>query len=83
MIKVAQDIIADKAAKKGFRKISYKDVYFDPEGWAEANKFMPADCDLVTIRSKEREIPAWAIGSSWDGYRVKDSEVITHWKITE
>jgi hypothetical protein len=63
---------------------SYKDVEYDIDGWADVNKYLPDDFDLVFMRLKRnRTIPGWVNGSTWEGLRFKNDDVVLFWKKNE
>jgi len=80
-LKVARDVVKYiKNGEEKKRKLSYRDVKFDPDGWSDAKLFLPADFDLVFIKTKEKTYSGWSTGSKWDGLKHKlDSEVL-YWK---
>lgn len=81
MMKVGCNKIIDKKTGKQ-RKFSYADIDYETNKWVDASKFLPADFDLVYIKTPKRikTIPAWSVGSNWDGLNIKIDEKITHWK---
>lgn len=67
--------------KLGTRHITYRDVKFDSNGWADASLFIPPDYELMHLKtSLKRTIPGWAVGHNWDSYRIKDGEQVLFWK---
>lgn len=83
MIKVGKDRISDYSKKNGYRIANYKDVIYDFDDWVDANKFIPMDFDLVTLRSNNKEFKGWSVGMSWDGYRHTGKEEILQWRKAE
>jgi hypothetical protein len=80
-MKVGLDEVYDeKTGKK--RKFTYSDVEYDADKWVDASKFLPADFDLVFIKSLSRKeaISGWSIGKKWDGLHIKPEEKILFWK---
>ena len=75
-----QIIIVDKTYKTNKKKISYKDVGYDCEGWADAKKFLPACYDLCILKTKTRNLNGWHTGSIWDGSKIKSNEDVLCWK---
>ncbi len=62
-------------------KYTYKDIDFDARGWADATKFIPKDFDLVSFRLQDgKYICGWHTGTGWDGYKLKDEDVILKWR---
>jgi hypothetical protein len=78
MIKVGKSEIITKNDKK--RKATYSDVYFDPDGWADAKEYMPQDYDLVRFKTKEATFNGWCAGRKWDGLRVEGDPQVLYWK---
>lgn len=79
MLKVGVDIIKDK--KKGKqRKFSYTDVEYDCDDWADAAKYLPADYDLVHLKTEKKTISGWRSGNVWAGLRLKGDEKFLYWK---
>lgn len=61
---------------------TYPMVAYDENGFADATLFHPIDYDLLTLRlhGKEDPIKGWCCGNSWDGFKMQDSDIVTHWK---
>lgn len=79
MLKVDKSIITDK--KKGIqRKFTYKDVEYDCDQWADAKKYMPADFDLVYMKTKNKIFNGWAYVDSWDGAKISPEDEVLFWK---
>lgn len=81
MIKVGCSVVFDE--KKGKeRKVAYSDIYYDFDKWADIDKFLPADFDLVYLKCHNytEMLSGWCNGNSWDGLNVKKKHKITHWK---
>ena len=76
MMKVGRDIV--QMGEK-VRKFLYSDVKYDADGWAEAKKFMPADYDLVFMKTEKKTYNGWASGKIWDGLKIPDEPVL-YWK---
>jgi hypothetical protein len=79
VIKVGQSVVNILTTGKK-RKLSYMDVDYDPDGWADAKKFFPADFDLMLLKTKEKTYPGWAVGKKWDGLNVKKDIEVLYWK---
>ncbi len=78
MMKVGRDYI--KVGEKE-RKFAYRDIKFDPDGWADATKFLPADYDLMYLKIKNKKSAAgWSVGSKWDGLKLAPEDEILYWK---
>jgi len=78
-IKVARDVVKDIKTGKD-RKVAYRDLKYDEDKWVDASLFLPADFDLVYLKTKEKTYSGWAVGNTWDGLKHKlDSEVL-YWK---
>jgi hypothetical protein len=64
--------------------ISYLDVSYDNDGWADAKKYLPCDFDLVLLKRKDgRILKGWSVSNSWDGLRLKKTDEIVQWKREE
>lgn len=52
---------------------SYKDIVYEKDGWADASKYLPAECDLCSliIEGMENPISGWIIGKCWDSARFE------------
>lgn len=60
---------------------TYKDVKYDEDGWADANKYLPADYDLVYLKIEDQPcVCGWSAGNSWDGLQVKKEDKVLFWK---
>lgn len=60
---------------------TYKDVFYDIDGWADVSKFLPDDYDLVYMKiDGKKTIPGWICGSSWQGLRLKAEDKVLYWK---
>lgn len=78
MIKVGSKIIL---SKKKFKRVSYKAVEFDADGWADASLALPIDGDLMFLKVKGIEKGCgWIWGKRWEGIRLKAGDVVSHWK---
>lgn len=68
-----------KNKKKGYW--AYSDIETDKDGWADASKFLPADCDLVYLRTEnDKTKKGWHCGNQWDGLHLSKKDVIKFWK---
>ena len=77
-MKVGREYI--KAGDKE-RKFSYTDVEYDPDNWVDANKYLPADYDLMYLKIKDKKtISGWAVGCNWDGLHFNDKDIVLYWK---
>ena len=84
MLKVGTDLIFDK--KKGKeRKISYADIPYDEDGWVDSSKFLPADFDLVYLKSPNhiKTVSGWWSGKIWDGLNIAPDDEVLYWKRNE
>ncbi len=61
--------------------VSYNDVEFDENGWADAEKFLPEDYDLVSIRVEgKKDTYGWVVGEYWDGVLLRSRDKVIAWK---
>lgn len=60
---------------------TYRDVQYDIDGWADSNKYLPDDFDLVYMKIEgKKTMPGWASGNSWAGLKYKDGDKVLYWK---
>jgi hypothetical protein len=63
------------------RSFNYSKVISDPDGWVDANKFLPADYDLCLLRiDGKKSIYGWAAGIGWDGLKLGKDDKVIFWK---
>ncbi len=63
---------------------NYRDVQYDKHGWADVNKFLPADFDLVFLNIEgKKTISGWFTGNNWDGLLLKEEDKVISWKLKE
>ena len=70
--------------KKGQKKprFSYKDILFDRDGWADSEKYLPKDADLVYMRlRRNKTIRGWIFGKIWCGGQLREGDKVMFWKI--
>ncbi len=81
MIKVGHDNIFDEKKQKT-RKVSYSDIQYDGERWANASEFLPYDFDMVylNVQGSKKNKPGWINGEKWDGLNIKPEDTILRWK---
>ena len=78
MIKVGSKVFL---TPKKFRRVSYKAVKFDENGWADSKEALPIDGDLMFIKVDGKPKGCgWVWGKRWEGLRLRDSDVVSHWK---
>lgn len=77
MIKVGE---AKEEIKKSPR-YSYYDVQFNEDGWADAQLYLPADYDLLTLIVRGRgKVSGWSVGHFWDGGNLRKQDKVLFWK---
>ena len=61
---------------------TYGDVHTDIGGWADAKRFLPADCDLCDLKIKgvDKSKPGWHCGHQWDGLNLQPGDVVLYWR---
>lgn len=70
--------------KVGINKQNYTHVHFDLDGWADSNKFMPADFDLCLVKIKNKKTKSgWAVGMQWDGLKIENNDQVLYWKLNK
>lgn len=63
--------------------LSYRRVEKDKDGWADADKFLPEDFDLVQMKTSTGKIfVGWLVGNGWDGLKIKPTDVVVKWRKT-
>lgn len=80
--KVSRIVVFDKKLGKK-RKFSYRDVIYDADMWVDAKKFLPADYDLMWLKTKEKTYPGWSVGTLWDGLNIQPEIEVIYWKKRE
>lgn len=71
--------------KKGFTDIPYSYGHllkeYGPEwdGWVAVDKALPFPYDLVNMDINTKIIPGWWTGTSWDGLRLKEADIVRAW----
>jgi hypothetical protein len=59
----------------------YKDVAYDIDGWADSEKYLPEDFDLVLMKlARGKTVPGWIGGTTWYGLRFKKDDAVLFWK---
>lgn len=74
-----------KKIKKNLKKVevsklSYDDVIYDIDGWADAKKYASSPFDLVLIKTDKKEFNGWYTGNNWYGLRLNEDEEVLYWK---
>lgn len=80
---VGKDLAPKKFRTKFQPKLLYSQVTKDKNGWVDAKKFLPKNFDLVEMKIDGNRLPGWYQGTSWDGYKFKTGQVVTHWRREE
>ncbi len=76
MMKVGRDFVRETG-----KKLSYRTVKTDCDGWVDARKYLPGDYDLMYLKIKNKESRAgWIVGNKWDGLRVCPDDEVIYWK---
>ncbi len=79
--KVGLDVVKyEKNGEPKKRKFSYQDVQYDEDKWVGAKKFLPADFDLLFMKTKDKTYPGWSVGKKWDGLNVPENLEVLYWK---
>ena len=64
-----------------FTTISYDDVEYDEDGWADATKFAPERFDIVVLHTMDgKEANGWYKGGDWFSHRLGDKIKVKKWK---
>lgn len=62
-------------------KTEYRHVTYDEDGWADASKWLPADYDLVFMKTERGPtLPGWSYGNGFEGMRLKSTDKVLYWK---
>jgi hypothetical protein len=61
------------------RLFPYSLVEYGDNGWADANKYLPLEYDLVYVKLKEKILMGWRSMGKWIGLRF-DNEPVYAWK---
>lgn len=77
---MSRAIQVNKTIRDGRIKYNYKDVQSEFDGWIDVKKYLPADYDLCLLKTASRILHGWYALGSWDGLKLKDSDVILYWK---
>jgi len=79
--KVEHTLMPLKSGKKKPKRMEYQHVEYDDWGWADPTKFLPADCDLVTLRLESgKEVHGWIVGNRWEGIRKSKKDGVVAWR---
>lgn len=63
------------------RYYTYRDCKSDNDGWVKAKEFMPKDYDLCDLKLADGTIKrGWSTGVVFDGMRIKEGDIVTHWR---
>lgn len=75
MKKVGRDYFKDPI------RIQYRHVPLDEDGWVDAEKYLPADYDLVFMKlEKGPTIAGWSYANGFEGLRLKPDDKVLFWK---
>ena len=77
-MKVGLSFVDKNTGKK--RKVKYSDVKYDLCDWADASKYLPADFDLLYLKTKDKTYVGWSQGKKWDGLNVPKDINVLYWK---
>ena len=74
--------VGGKYKQEGKTKLfTYNHVTFDKYRWADAEKYLPEDFDLVHMKlSSGKIIPGWSNGRVWEGIRLKPEHEVKAWR---
>lgn len=61
----------------------YSKVEYDNNGFADADKYLPADYDLceIKVEGKKKPLKGWHC-SSWDGLNLEKNMKVISWRRT-
>lgn len=77
MKKVGRDFIESRTK----RKVAYRDVEYDPEGWVDCKDYLPKDYDLMYLKiSGKPNVSGWSVGNKWEGLKLKNKDQVIFWK---
>ncbi len=67
-----------------WKNFLYNHVAVDEDGWADCNKYLPADYDLVLVKVEGKPVMAgWISGVEWDGLKLQSNDKVKYWKRKE
>ncbi len=73
--------VGSRLSKRG-SVFSYAKIKSEANGWVDAEKYLPADLDLVFLKLEDgKVISGWIFGKIWDGYRLMPNHKVTHWRV--
>lgn len=79
MMKIGRDLVPETG-----KKLSYRTVKSDCDGWVDAKKYLPADYDLMYLKIKDKKSShGWITGCKWDGLHISAGDEILYWKRKE
>lgn len=74
----------DSTTKKGDpckKSWTYCHVQYEKDGWADPDKFLPEDYDLVLLNRQDKNpIKGWVNGTTWFGFRLKEEDKVIGWR---
>lgn len=82
-------LIKKKSAKKkkshalkevGFTKLSYDDVKYNKDGWADATKYAPSRFEIVVLKTKNKMANGWYQGGEWFSRKWGKNLQVLQWK---
>lgn len=81
-MKVGRDKVTYmKGDEQKERKFAYRDVEYDKYDWVDASKYLPADFDLMHMRTdKDKTYAGWHATNTWMGLRLPEDEKVLYWK---
>lgn len=62
------------------RPFAYSMIEQGPDGWIDADKYLPLDYDLVIIKTDGRPLTGWHGGNIWDGIKVPEGLNVKYWR---
>ena len=87
--KKSRNIFPKKVGNKYMQVFSYAQCIKSKDGFIDAKRYLPFPGDLVFViierkgEKLDRIYPGWWTGQSWDGAKIKDSDIILYWKRKE
>ncbi len=70
---------------RGQKYLSYSKTPKDENGWVDCTQYLPMDYYMadMKIEGKDKVVKGWMNVARWEGLRLRDGDVVTHWKPAE
>jgi hypothetical protein len=79
-LQVGKDYYESSGSKKK-KVFANAQVLFDCDGWADVNRFLPRDFELVKVLLKNNKMKnGWFNISRWDGLKILPTDEVVAWR---